>query len=459
MQFALTHSIQSSRLILIFAGWGMDARPLSGLRHHAYDIAVAYDHRSLRLPADFNLNAYSEICIIAWSFGVPAANAFLRDNPSLPVTARIAVNGTLHPVDDRLGIPEAIFNGTLHSLSPATLTKFRRRMCGSSENFIKFSTAAPVRTDIEELAGELQAIRCLPAAADSDLMRWDMVYISASDRIIPAENQQRAWARHPHVITLQGPHLPDFDLLLQKSIVDKRLIAKRFADSSASYDSAAQVQRDIACQLGKMISEAATESTRDILEIGCGTGMLTNSIARHFPSAELTLWDLTPISGNLPGRHRRCDAETEILTVAPGSLDLIASASTIQWFNSPIEFIRNCHKALRADGLLAISTFGPDNFSELRPYLNAPLPYTGLTAWREVMQSCGFEIINLADQHHTLSFPDTASLIRHIRLTGVNALPAGPASPATTRALLSGGPTTLTYHPIFILSRPTSPIG
>ncbi|MDE6050437.1 MAG: DUF452 family protein, partial [Paramuribaculum sp.] len=127
MQIVLTHSTQSDRLILLFAGWGMDARPLRKLTHRDYDIAVAFDYRNLTSDNLGLLDNYREICVIAWSFGVPAAHAFLAGRPDLPVTARIAVNGTLQPVDDLRGIPRAIFEGTLNGLSAATLTKFQRR--------------------------------------------------------------------------------------------------------------------------------------------------------------------------------------------------------------------------------------------------------------------------------------------------------------------------------------------
>ena len=455
MQIALINSTKSSRLILIFAGWGMDCHPFEGLAHHGYDIAIAFDHRKSECHDAAILSNYDEICILAWSFGVPAANAFLRDNPSLPITARIAVNGTLHPVDDLMGIPQNIFEGTLNNLSAATISKFRRRMCGSSENFAKFMASAPRRSDLKELADELQAIRQLPPAKSDDRHRWDTVYIYDSDRIIPTENQLRAWHGHRHVITLSGAHLPDFTALLRRSLVDKPLIAERFCNASRSYDYAADAQRTIARRLADIISEniAANESP-DTLEIGCGTGMLTTFLTERLIPSSLTLWDLTPIAKELPGVHRLCDAETAIRTIKPNSLDLITSASTIQWFNSPAEFIRNCRRALRTDGLLALSTFGSDNFAELKPFISSSLCYYDLSTWREILHAAGFEPITLIEEHLQMQFEDTAALLRHIRQTGVNALPAGPTRASTTRTLLTSGPKTITYHPLYIVARP-----
>lgn len=391
---------------------------------------------------------------MAWSFGVPAANAFLRSRPELPVTARIAVNGTLHPVDDLRGIPEAIFKGTLDGLSPAVLTKFRRRMCGSSEAFVKFSLKVPERTDIAELADELRAIRRLPDPDGDDRLRWDTVVVADSDRIIPTDNQYRAWEGHPCIITISGSHLPDFDSILSRMLKDKSLIAERFGRSCRSYDTSATAQKAIADRLNGMIDLAlGGMMPDDILEIGCGTGLLTRLIADRLRPSTLILWDIAPISGELPGLHRQCDAEAEIRRQSPDSLDMIISASTIQWFNSPAAFIRCCRPLLRPGGILAFSTFGPDNLAELQPYLKSSLNYADLPAWSTILQSSDFEVVTSLEEHITLTFTDTASLLRHLRLTGVNALPSGMAPTSTTRAILSSGLTSLTYHPLYFIAR------
>lgn len=453
MQIVLTHSTQSDRLILLFAGWGMDAHPLRKLTHRDYDIAVAFDYRNLTSDNIDLLDNYREICVIAWSFGVPAANAFLAGRPDLPVTARIAVNGTLHPVDDLRGIPRAIFEGTLNGLSAATLTKFQRRMCGSAALFAEFKEQAPERTDISELADELRAIDRLPEVPESDLRLWDTIYISDADRIIPAENQHRAWEGHRHIVGLPGSHLPDFATLLRNAIVSKPLIATRFSRSAESYIATAEAQRTIARRLFELI-ERESPKPDDILEIGCGTGFLTRLIAERYAGASLMLWDIANIPADLPGTHRQYDAETEIRQLPERSVDLIASASTIQWFNSPATFIRNCRRAVRDSGLLALSTFGPDHFDELQPYLDSTLHYPTSESWRQMLQSAGFKVITISEERIEMKFTDTASLLRHISKTGVNALPSGPASTSIMRSLLNSGIDTLTYHAVYLIAEP-----
>ncbi len=82
MKIELTYTSDSHRLLLIFAGWGMDPQPFRHLTANGYDIAVAFDHRSAECADIINLlPRYSEICLLAWSFGVAAAAHFLRNHP------------------------------------------------------------------------------------------------------------------------------------------------------------------------------------------------------------------------------------------------------------------------------------------------------------------------------------------------------------------------------------------
>lgn len=437
---------ESRRLILIFAGWGMDARPFEDLHHPGYDIAVVYDYRTIDLPESTDLDQYDEICVVAWSFGVASANIFLAEHPTLPVTARVAVNGTLTPVDDQTGIPTKTFQATLNALSAETLRRFNRRMCGSATAAATFDRHAPKRT-IEELAEELREIADRPVASDPS--RWDTIYISNHDLIIPTANQQAAWYGHHDIRTIEGAHLPDFERLIASRFINKPLVAHRFNKANHTYNLNACVQAEIATRLVEAIVEISPKAD-NVLEIGAGTGLLTLPLERELHPRDLTLWDIAAINPALPGHHRICDAESEMRTVAPDSFDLIVSASTLQWFNSPVEFIRCSANALRHDGVIAFSTFDPLNFNEIASFLPAPLHYLPAEQWREILKSFGFREANIESKKRTLEFESPQELLRHIRQTGVNAL---PPSPLAARRIIYSDIKKLTYSPLIITAR------
>lgn len=453
MKIELTHTSKSHRLLLIFAGWGMDPQPFRHLTANGYDIAVAFDHRSSEC-ADLNklLPRYNEICLLAWSFGVAATANFIRNHPELPITATAAVNGTLFPVDDTKGIPRAIFNGTLNSLNERTLAKFDRRMCGSAERLSAYNAVHP-RRDINELADELRAIDSLPTANQMD-DAFDIVYIGSSDNIIPTANQLNAWSSHPCVKNIDAPHLPDFSEIIRSMLTDKGLVAGRFDRSKTSYDDEAIAQRHIASHLAELTASAINgKDPVNMLEVGTGTGMLTSALLERITPTALTLWDLTEIPRHLPGKHVKCDAETKIREIPDRSIDLIASSSAIQWFNSPASFIHQCHRVLVPGGLLALSTFSPDNFHELRSYLPSQPEYHDAATWRRILSRDNWKGINISTGRIELQFTSPRELIDHLRRTGVNAITPSAQSLTPLRHILAGQVTSLTYSPLYILAR------
>ena len=70
----------ASRLILLFAGWGMSPRPLDDVSMPGYDVAVVWDYRDMSAPWLEELSGYEETVVVAWSFGVHAASRFMASH-------------------------------------------------------------------------------------------------------------------------------------------------------------------------------------------------------------------------------------------------------------------------------------------------------------------------------------------------------------------------------------------
>ena len=196
-------------LELFFAGWGMDSRPFAWAAdspHTAHcDFAVCYDYSDMTLDAEA-LRPYSEVRVRAWSLGVYAASLVL---PGLhcAVSSALAINGTLTPVDDTLGIPVAVYDATLENLSAESVDRFNRRMCGAHRAV--FEARRPVRT-VDSLLTELRHIRECAARTDrAQFTDWNMAVLSKKDRIFPIANMRKAWSAIP-VLELDEPHyMPD----------------------------------------------------------------------------------------------------------------------------------------------------------------------------------------------------------------------------------------------------------
>ena len=174
------------RLLLFFAGWGADETPFKDYRPAESDFMLCYDYRTLDFDAT-GLDAYREINVIGWSMGVWAASRVMPQL-ALPVASSIAINGTPYPSDEHLGIPPAIFRGTLDGLTGASLHKFLRRMCADGTAFKAFLQVTP-RRPLEELKEELAEIERMGPAP---MFHWQQAVVGSADRIIPPANQLQA---------------------------------------------------------------------------------------------------------------------------------------------------------------------------------------------------------------------------------------------------------------------------
>lgn len=181
-------------LILFFAGWGSDENLFNREIKEGYDYMLCYDYSSLEFDYTSVLQ-YKRVTVLAWSMGVWVAAGVLsrKETEHLSIVKRIAFNGTTHPIDDVYGIPVGIFKGTLDNFSEKTLARFRRRICGSTDNTKEFLSHMPYR-DIESLKQELLSLWNMVHEDEKEkALRWDMAIVGMSDKIFPPENQIASW--------------------------------------------------------------------------------------------------------------------------------------------------------------------------------------------------------------------------------------------------------------------------
>lgn len=413
----------SKRLILIYAGWAMDDNPFVGLDRPGYDIAVIWDYRDFLLDWDF-IHSYKEVCLLAWSLGVYAASITFTAYEHL-LTKRVAVNGTAFPVDRMLGIPPVVFSGTKNNLDERNLRKFYRRVCGSKLDFERFSENSPVRS-IDELADELGVfLKGFMLGCGRDL-KWDFALISSDDAIFPPVNQWRAWLHTPFRMK-EGPHLPDFQAIIDRYIVDKDMMTNRFDRGLESYDSQADVQTRVVERVERLlhgdIAEHAGRRGARVLEIGSGTGSLSKVLDSICKDSYLEMWDIagnTPVSGVLR-RFRRVDAETEIIHLPSKTFDMIISASTVQWFNSPVRFLNECLRVTAHGGYVLLTTFVRGNLGNVAMSTGKSLPLLSADEWRKIMPD-GLDLKYMHQYDDELVFDNALDVFRHLRLTGVDSL-------------------------------------
>lgn len=206
----------------------------------------------------------------------------------------------------------------------------------------------------------------------------------------------------------------------------KQDIADRFARSISTYEMAGVVQREISEQLIRLVEPIESGT---VLEIGCGTGLLSSLLVERLRGCRFIYNDLSPemerplrqkvgTSGLfLPGDAERINW--------PRECSVIASASCIQWWEDPLSFFPKSYDALTLGGQLVFSTFLPDNLSELNKVTGVGLDYPDFEKIEKSLQSAGFRNIRLQQYQRVLYFPTLIELLRHLHNTGTNSLGSG----------------------------------
>ncbi|WP_273402599.1 malonyl-ACP O-methyltransferase BioC [Actinobacillus porcinus] len=206
-------------------------------------------------------------------------------------------------------------------------------------------------------------------------------------------------------------------------MIGKTQIKKCFTQAQPFYEQQALAQREIIRQLTALLT-GHQRNFHHCLEIGCGSGQLTRELAQQ---VSIQRWDLNDlceqhraISQILPDQSFRFiqgDAEQLCL---PRQYDLIATASTVQWFENKPQFLARCAAHLLPRGLLLFSTFAPENLSEIKQLTQVGLDYPTVMQWQQWL-SDDFEILHLSSDKIVLEFDSPKAVLLHLKQTGVTA--------------------------------------
>lgn len=243
----------------------------------------------------------------------------------------------------------------------------------------------------------------------------------------------------------------------------KQQIADAFGRAARSYDDAAAPQRRAATLVAELARRQRLPERPRLLEVGCGTGLLTRQIRDHWPDAELVVSDLSPAmvghaakGAMIAGTFLSMDGEAPPFD-GPW-FDLILSSLAFQWFDDLPAAIARLTGLLRPGGSLFFSTMGADSFAEWRAAHDvagesAGTPdYPDLAALRAIL--AGYPDAFAFDEHWRHDFGGAKGFLAHLKGIGAT-VPASSHAALTAAQLRSvmrafdeaGGQ--MTYHILF----------
>jgi malonyl-CoA O-methyltransferase len=226
--------------------------------------------------------------------------------------------------------------------------------------------------------------------------------------------------------------------------LDKTRIKQSFSAASVTYDSVAALQRTVGKELLQSID--ATKLTGTLLDLGCGTGFLTGELLAHSNhettiALDIALSMLQTTQGKLADRLNiiyLC-ADAEQLALAGKSIDSVVSNLALQWCKDLEAAFTGIKRALKPNGQLAFSTFGPQTLHELKSAWAEVDNYNHVNAFysetqlKHFLQQTGFKNSHIKSRLYSPRYDSVWTLMQELKHLGAHHVIAGRNKNITTK--------------------------
>lgn len=239
--------------------------------------------------------------------------------------------------------------------------------------------------------------------------------------------------------------------------LNSKSIKKQFEKSLDKYDENAIVQKNLAQKLASQTAKIRTNHNI-ILELGAGTGLLTKQINSQMTFKEFYANDLVEKSKNYIAKiipENKFITGNAMRIKPPAKTDLIISNAVFQWFYDLPQIVDYYKKFLNKEGILAFSTFGKENFYELKEISGLTLNYLSKDEIIKILEP-DFEILYAEDELQVMDFESPLAILKHMKNTGVNSLNKWTIKEVKTFCeiyLEKFASPHLTYNPVIIIAK------
>ena len=222
--------------------------------------------------------------------------------------------------------------------------------------------------------------------------------------------------------------------------LDKAKVRSSFSHASNSYDSAADLQRAIAYELLKQ----QPKLNGTVLDIGCGTGFLTQALQQYQPehliALDLALPMLNTAKQKLGHSVTYVCADAEALPFKKHSIDLIISNVALQWCHGRV--FQSLNRVLKPNGHLLFSTFAPQTLHQLKSAWQSVDDYSHVNDFYSAEQltdfltQAGFKNIQITQSLYTRHYDSVLALMRELKHIGAHNVQQGRNKHITTKTAM-----------------------
>lgn len=221
---------------------------------------------------------------------------------------------------------------------------------------------------------------------------------------------------------------------MSDAAIRKHDVETRFSRAAPRYETLARHQALAARGLAARLP--ADLRPNHVLDLGCGTGLLTRLLVERFPAAAFTAVDLSAgmlavcRTRSLRDRDRAVQADAERWW-PDAPVDLCVSSCSVQWFQDPQTWILAAQAQLAPGGSLALVLPVEGTLREFAACAPAGTPRLVMpppAVWQQRFQAAPWKSIETAVETVTLHYPSALDILR--ALHGIGATCAAPGAAA-----------------------------
>lgn len=229
----------------------------------------------------------------------------------------------------------------------------------------------------------------------------------------------------------------------------KSEVRRSFSLAAKNYDDFAGLQREVGLALLSKIDLRGIETT--VVDIGCGTGFLTQELMMKnhvynmvaidlaFSMLQLTKIKLAQRKYNQATNIHYLCADAERLPLLDNSVEKIISNLALQWCPDLSAVFDGFYKSLKGGGEVCLSTFGPATLQELKMSWSKVDDFTHVNKFYSadevfsILQQAGFKHINIETKHYFSHYHSVFELMRELKGLGAHNVVKGKNRKTTSK--------------------------
>jgi malonyl-CoA O-methyltransferase len=262
---------------------------------------------------------------------------------------------------------------------------------------------------------------------------------------------------------------------MNRGALRKERIADTFGKAE-SYDNHSSLQRTVATTLASHLANTDHKDWSALLEIGCGTGHLTQALVSTLPECRITATDISPGMLARCKNKLACAGHQVQFSVVDGEhppalkdWPLVCSSMTFQWFENLDATLRLYHTMMKPTATLAFAIPAEGSLAEWIEFTSRHNLAVGVPSFpsrhnlSRRVEEAGFSVVTCVEESIAEEFENPLSFLRSIKKTGAS-IPskhyAGTAAAALRTALCreQERPFRCTWKVLFVVALNQEPI-